>query len=332
LTEGSTLATRASLYRNAFFLCKDYLFSGAGLGAFQMVYSTYSLLIPVGFLPHAHQWYLEVWIEQGIVGLISVLWLLGAAAYLATKRDEPESQPSWLGSAAAWAIVVLALHGLIDAPLYGSRSTVFLLAPFGLLAAAHHTKHVTAAVSTQEKGTHHSTQMRLSRVVPLLLLLTAAWFGRRPILAAVYANAGASEQTRIELQDYSWPAWSFQDEIRQQADLSTAAGAFHQALRYQPSNATANRRLGMIALADGEYDQALTYLEAAYAATPEDNATRELLGEAYIATGRLDEGVALWKTVDRTQRRLEIRSWWYEYCKDETRTGWMNEVIQRLDS
>ena len=330
LAEGGTLATRASLYRNTFFLAQDYIFSGAGLGSFQMVYSTYSLLIPVGFLPHAHHWYLEVWFEQGLIGLISVLWLLGAAAHLATRRDGPDRQPSWLGSAAAWAIVVLALHGLIDAPLYGSRSTIFLLVPFGLLVAGRRgTRSVDAPAP--KPAAYHSNQVRVSRIVPLLLLLVIAWIGRRPILAAAYANLGALEQTRIELQNYSWPAWSFQDEIRQQADLNAAAGAFRQALHHQPSNATANRRLGMIALADGDYAQALAYLEVAYSATPGDNATRQLLGEAFIANGRVDEGVALWQTVDRTQRRLEIRNWWYEYCEDETRAGWMNQAIQQLD-
>jgi len=123
----------------------------------------------------------------------------------------------------------------------------------------------------------------------------------RVIASLALSNLGALEQTRVELSQYSRPEWPIQDEVRRQADLSRPVRAFQRALVYDPQNATANRRLGMIALSRGDYVGALAYLERAYDTTPGDNATRQLLGEANIVNGRMDEGVALWADVNNAQ-------------------------------
>ena len=64
-----------------------------------------------------------------------------------------------------------------------------------------------------------------------------------------------------------------------------------RALALNPGNGTANRRLGQIMLSQGAYEQALVHLMMAYEATPWDNATRQLLGEAYLVNGRCRKGL-----------------------------------------
>jgi O-antigen ligase len=68
---------RLDLYRDALGLALDTPFSGLGLGGdrFQMAYSSYVLLIHVGYLPHSHNLPVQVLLEQGILGLIALLWI-----------------------------------------------------------------------------------------------------------------------------------------------------------------------------------------------------------------------------------------------------------------
>ena len=142
------------------------------------------------------------------------------------------------------------------------------------------------------------------------MLMLGVWLvpGAR---AAIVANLGTVEQTRIELATYHWPESLFQDVVRRKADLSTAIRDYRSALLLDPSNVTANRRLGQIELARGQYDEAQRHLSAAQAADPGQRATRQLLGECYAIAGETGPAAALWKTIDVSEGQLELRQWWY---------------------
>ena len=75
LVGSSTMAgrsgSRASLWQDAPTLIGDYHFTGSGYGSTMMVLSTYVYLLYVGFIPHVHNLYLEIAVEQGMVGLFT---------------------------------------------------------------------------------------------------------------------------------------------------------------------------------------------------------------------------------------------------------------------
>ena len=286
-----------------------------------MVYSTYSLLIHVGFIPHPHNWFLHLWLEGGLLGIISLAWMAGAAAWLAFKDPRQRRY----ASAAGWAFVVLLLHGLVDSPLYGTRPTPLLFLPLGLLLAGR-----TWRPERDKAQRRESRKPSILSLAILSLLLAAALIWRRPALATLYANLGALAQTRTELAVYSWPQWPLQDAVRREVDLSPAVTAFHRALAYDPANATANRRLGMIALSLGDYPAALEHLQVAYDATPWDNATRQLLGEAYLVNGRQEKGEALWATVRNDQGQLAARIFWYQHIGDPGRAASLRQAAASI--
>jgi tetratricopeptide (TPR) repeat protein len=126
---------------------------------------------------------------------------------------------------------------------------------------------------------------------------------------------------------YEWPEWVVQDELRRKLDLQPAVAHYEQALALSPDNGAANRRLGQIELSLGEYEDALLHLQTAYKATPWDNATRQLLGEALIVNGRIEEGAEMWATVDRSNNQLDLRAFWYEYIGDSQRLAWVRAAI-----
>lgn len=302
-------SNRPELMRNSLILIQEYPLIGAGLDGYQMLYSTYSLLIHVGFSVHAHNLFINVAIEQGLPGLLALLWLVWLIAY-GWWQETGRAEGIRPGIAVAGlTLIIICLHGLVDDPLYGSRAVLLLFIPMAFAVPPPSPKAAT------RPGRQGAIGLALGATALLMLLL----FGWSSLPAAWFANLAAIEQSRIELGVYSWPEWPVQDDVRRQMDLSRPVALYEQALALDPTNAAANRRLGQIELSLAEYEDALTHLEQAYAATAWDNATRQLYGEALIVTGRVNEGAAQWSTVNNDEQQLILRAFWYEHIGDTAR-------------
>jgi len=207
--------------------------------------------------------------------------------------------------------------------LYSSRAVWLLFLP---LAFGFWTK-AGGTASSQPGRRARRWGLVLPAGLAAILIMALAW--RRPLLSVVYSNLGAVHQSQAELRVYSWPQWPLQDEVRRTIDLGRPIAEFERSLALDPRNATANRRLGMIDLSQGKYRQALTYLQAAYAVEAGSEATRKLLGEAYLANGQLAQGSALWATVANQAGELAARVFWYGYIGDEERQAWMKQAADR---
>jgi tetratricopeptide (TPR) repeat protein len=299
---------RLMVWQNSLDLVRDYAFTGIGLGGFEMAYSSYVLLLHVGHTVHAHNLYLDIWLEQGMPGLLVFAGLVGllvSQMLLRLWRGEPVTV--WQGMALA-SLGVIFLHGVIDDPFYGygGYGIPFLFVPFGLLARSF---------SGSEKS---SLNLSRSRLIPIALgagVLVAVVAFVPACRSALFANLGALIQTREELSTYSWPAWQIQDVVRRsdKIDLAPAIAQYQVALSIDPGNATANRRLGQIELSRGDYESAQRHLQAAFVAAPEQRATRQLLGEVYAITGKVDRALAIWSRIDVSNGQLAVRQWWYEH-------------------
>jgi hypothetical protein len=321
LPGGSTLG-RLTLYRDGLALARDYPFIGAGLGSYMMLYSTYQLLIHVGFTPHADNLLIDLAIEQGVVAALALvsMWLAAAAGagWLVSGGGEEtvgrQGEGLWAG-VALLALLALAVQGMVDDAFYSGGAVALLFVPLAFAVPALRRARLARRINLAAAGAIVAGAL----LVAALPALRAAWS----------ANLGAVEQSRAELAVYSWPEWRLQDEVRRQLDLSRAIGHFEQALALDAGNFSANRRLGQIALSLGDYEAALEYLQRAYAAMPGDNATRQLYGEALIANGQLAEGARLWQTVNQEQGQLQARLFWYEYIGDEERLAAVRSALPR---
>jgi hypothetical protein len=96
---------------------------GVGLGQFREHYD--ALRPPDGpRVIHAHNSYLELWAEMGLVGLLFWLGVVGAALRRAHRH------PGWL-AVAVWTFV---LHNAVDFPLYDPQVNVLWWVLVGLAA------------------------------------------------------------------------------------------------------------------------------------------------------------------------------------------------------
>lgn len=317
-----SLLGRLGFHWNSLLLVSDYPLIGAGLEGFEMLYSSYVLLIHVGFIPHSHSLFLSLAIDQGLPALLALLWMWGlvaiAAWQCATKigNDPKRSLPPQLG-VAMLSVLVILVHGFVDTALYGKF--VFLL--FLPLAFA------ALGLPPRREPGRRSLPRPWMVGLAVLALPILLWPGKS--LSLFYANLGAVRQSQAELSIYSWPQWPLQDAVRRAVDLDPAVRTFERALALNPANPTANRRLGQIELSLGQYASALDHLEAAYAERPDNATVRQLYGEALLANGRLAEGQALWATVPDEQGQLAGRVYWYRSIGDEQRAAWMAEAAGR---
>lgn len=303
---------RIKLFRNSLILAMDYPFIGAGLEGFMMLYSTYAFLLHVGYIVHAHNLFLDIAIEQGSVALASLLWMWLIMG-LAIWREAKQGALRPLTVAAALSVSTIAIHGLLDDALYGSRALLLLFIPLALLFPMPERKVKPA--------------IRWTRLVAAVVFLLLVLLGWRPLLSIYHSNLANVTQSRLELSQYNWPEWPLQDAVRQEIDLEPVIARYQQALDYWPDNPSAHRRLGQIQLSLGQYEAALEHLAAAYEATPWDNATRQLYGEALIVNGQVEEGAALWRTVHTKQNQLRAREYWYDFIGDNGRLALIRAAL-----
>jgi len=333
LQDASALS-RLDLWRSSLPLVADYYFTGSGLGTAVMVYATYAYLLHVPYLYHAHNFYLHLALEQGVVALLAWLGLVATTAIytLGALRIARRTMRIFLIGGLT-GLCAFLVHSLFEAELFYSSLAAFVFfTPAALLwsASTAYEAALEGLQSTQFSSPLVGAGMIAGLMAPLLLAIlvsggTARW----------EANLGAVLQTQVELGTYQRPPWSFQDEVRRRlgAELKPAEEYFEAALALDPAQPTAHRRLGAIALAQGAFAQAKAHLLAAHAADPRDRATRQMLGEIYALEGDVDAAVQMWRGLDLSQGQLMVREWWYQAFGEPEQVEKLNNAIyayQRL--
>lgn len=107
---------RDEVDRLAISYMKDYWLTGSGGGSFYIAFPTYSDLSLIGYFDFAHNDYLQILTETGIVGLILCALIVAMAAAQALLALRRRNDPLMRGTAfgIALAICWLAIHSTVD--------------------------------------------------------------------------------------------------------------------------------------------------------------------------------------------------------------------------
>jgi len=319
------LASRVAIYRFLPTLARDYAYTGAGLTGFDMQFSTYALLIHVGYLTYGHTMLLDILIAQGILGLASYAAAVIGSVLLASRVIRQTREPLALAAEAALAsLTILLLHSLVDDVFYQGRGLLLLWVPMATLAAlssmAGPVGSPTPMVAPSRVG-----QMALLAVgVVVMAFLGMRW---RSILAGIHANLGAVAQAKVELAAYDPEArpWLSLDAIRNEEDLGPAIEQFERALAYDSAQLTARQRLAGIHLARGQAAQARTHMDQTWQAGHRDPTTRLLYGDALVATGDAVGAAQAIGGQPRAADRLLLQAWdryWEQERWQEAHAAW----------
>jgi hypothetical protein len=321
LLQGWADAGRQSLFVEGMLLLRDYPFTGLGLNGFPLVHSTYALLINVPIIEHVHFTLLDVALSQGVLGVLAVMSILGGAAWLGLRVLARTKAPPPILVAGLLSLAMTAVHDLVDDPLYSSLGLPLIWIPVGMIVGGWRRSKPASPQTTISRYIWQRWKGRglAASVVLLLALLVPLW---QPLRATWFANLGAVHQTRTELSQYDYRNFDDPslDEIRQQADLSTAEWFFSRALELNPCQVTARTRLAQLDLAREQYERALDHVQTAWAGGHRDRVTQLLLGEALIANGQVKAAVEAVRGIEWAQLRFEGQAW-YRY--------WVNEDYGR---
>jgi len=105
----------------------DHPWSGTGLGTLQIVYPRYETLYDGKIVNHAHNDYLEVLAETGVVGGLCCTWFLGAL-FLGSMRRLTESNRSFSAALHLSGLVGCTgflVHSLVDFNLHIPANAMF---------------------------------------------------------------------------------------------------------------------------------------------------------------------------------------------------------------
>ncbi len=283
---------RLDVYRGSLQLIGDVPLSGVGLGKqFAMNYSRYVLIIQVPYLEYSHNLYLEAWLQQGILGLAALLWLLATIIFSAVRGLQRGHATLFEG---AWVgLVAMFLHGLTDARPYSDWWTwlpFFVLC--GILSAELLREHVTS-------GWRASLLPLAVTAVVLLAVSTTL-----PALPAAWrTNLGAIQQAKADL------GVTLRDD--QRAALRAQAEAnFQRAAALAPGERAANLRLGWMLAEDEDFNAAVRYLEAAYTAAPGSPTVIKALGLGYVWNGQVDRAAQMLAALPGMAQELNNWAFW----------------------
>ena len=328
--------SRLELVESVIDLIGDFPYTGGGLLSFPGLYAFYIRDIPHYVTINGHNHYLDVSLEQGVLGALAFLAVYLGSLWQLLVRDWRNS-----GAVLAWAtsisLLIIVLHGFTDNLVYGSwGAPLVFLVPGVASAVARSTPQLkTRYLSAGSFCTRLATRTHfrplllltaLGAIVSLLILFATC---RQPLLAAWYADLGAVRMAKIELEDFGSGAWV---EVANSDEMNLAEELFEKALTFDIQDRTANHRLGRIAAGRSEFPLAVLYLENAHAADRSHRGVRKGLGYTYVWSGQLDQAAAMLADIPEAGYELGVYSWWWGTKDRDDLAERAAAMVERLDS
>lgn len=325
LPGSSQAENRLEMARGALNLIGDYPFTGGGLDAYSGLYSQYILITPNYIIPYSHNVYLDVALEQGVLGFLALGWILLSSIILLLTQEVNKSV-SPLRWAVLTGLLVMITHAFVDDIVYGTQNTplLFLLPGMTVALTRPDQRKITPAISSVNR---QRSILMVTLVIAGVIISVYAF--RHPLMATLYANRGAVEMARKELISFNTGEWEDGSHL---TTLTRSEELFIHALQFDPRNRTAHHRLGLIDMLRRDYPAATTHLEAAYEADKNHRGIWKSLGFSYVWTGQYDRAILFLKTIPEAKEELEIYPWWWRKQEREDLAIKAEEMLKRMES
>lgn len=291
--------SRAELFSRSLYLLFDYPITGGGLGSFPGLYSQYLLDIPFFNVPNSHNLFLDVGIEQGLLGGLAFFFLYIAGLWTVSRAvagGGGERTFQWI---VLFSLIVAFVHGMVDDYLYNGAGTMLSLFPVGLSMNGQ---------GQAGEAPRSRIDLRAAAVIAAIWALVAA-VNLNQIRAIWYADLGAVQLAKVELAGFPNNGWAGYDIV---ARLDAADASLHASLRFDPANRTANQRLGIISMHRRDFDAAVEYLETAHARTPAHRGILKLLAYCYVWRGDIEKAQEFLFQIPEAREELDVYTWWWK--------------------
>jgi putative inorganic carbon (hco3(-)) transporter len=250
---------------------------GKGLGTFQVSFPSHRPLDfrerRVGYnVMHAHSEYLQTLAEQGVLGLIALLFLIGAAAWTVIRSLHHSPNRRWLLAGLLSAQAGVLAHSLVGVALRWTVCPALFWVSIGILGAL--SAQIPPAIPTRQRGLRCGWIIRPGLSLGTLgFALCMAWYCVwRPFQAELLLRSGDRAMARGQ--------WQLAEQALQRAITldRTLLGAYY--------------RLGGVYYETGDYSRSLDVLLALQKYAPDYVKVRYNLGVTYAALQRWREAGA----------------------------------------
>lgn len=117
---------RIEIWERALYALHDFPFTGIGIGTFSKIIPLlypYFIWMPDQEIPHAHNLFLQIGVDLGLVGLVGqiALWLTILGMIFALLRHREDTPTRTLAIGASGSLLAMFLHGMVDAVTWGNK-------------------------------------------------------------------------------------------------------------------------------------------------------------------------------------------------------------------
>ena len=139
---------RGIAFTNSIPLAQEKAFTGHGAGSYEVVFISHAGPSFGGHFDHAHNDYIQFWVEFGLIGSIPLLIFSLMALFFAFKalRNQQSHYRSGIGFGAMMAIIAIMIHSFTDFNLQipANALTYTLVCAIAVLAVTH--RHIKKRV------------------------------------------------------------------------------------------------------------------------------------------------------------------------------------------
>ncbi len=152
--QGEISELRLEIWKDSLGIVRDFPLTGTGAGSFMHVYPAYRTIRGEGIADHAHNDYLELLTDGGIIGAGLFAWFMAAVltqSYQAfLKRKDPYARHLFAGALAG--ITAFLLHSITDFNFFINANGLYLFLLLGLVVNAAHVRSANGQPSLLHTG------------------------------------------------------------------------------------------------------------------------------------------------------------------------------------
>lgn len=169
--QGDISTQRLQLWRDSKDIISDFPVTGTGFGSFINIYPGYRTISGDAIADHAHNDYIELLSNGGLIALLIFLWFILAVLYKSFRtyygRHELYSIYVFLGCFAG--ILSILMHSTTDFNLHIGANGLYFLFLFGLAVSAAHTRLRDGLDNTYLKKKKFSVKVFIAVIVAVLI-------------------------------------------------------------------------------------------------------------------------------------------------------------------
>lgn len=273
---------RLYMYRNTIGMIKDNFFLGAGFGNFKYVYPRYrdrgewALSGLNTRVEQAHNEYLQILSEVGMVGFLAFIWILGGIGMMSLFgiRQASFNRHFFINLALTMGIIATLVQSFFDFNLQNPASGITFWMVIGFLEVNY--RSVKRLPHPHFRLLIRSKRFRWIVGIGIFVCLAAGLFySVRPVVGDLYLKRG-----RLYMEMRDWERAYFN---------------FEKAAVFSPYNFDIYFHLGQTSDQLKDYDRAVNYYKRAITLHPYFIEARNNLGAVYIKLGLIDEAIEEFK-------------------------------------